>query len=131
MEYQIIRATPETGQIEVLYKQNGADVAVFAIDVPIIGGVFISGEALDIEIQHRAPVWIEVRKQELAAARGFDEITRLVKSLDAPSNLVHAADVKANVDMWEQVTFEQKLCKALIKFKLLESDPTTIFLTKL
>lgn len=128
MDYQIINANADIGQIEVLYKQNGVHLAVYAIDVPIIDGAYLTGEALHAEIMHRAPTWVTTRQRETMTALGFDEIQALVKPLEIPEV---SADAKANEEMWEQVAYEQKLAKALVKFGLLESDPTEIGVTKL
>lgn len=128
MDYQIIHANSETGQIEVLYKQNGNPVATFAIDVPIVNGVFLSGDALDCEIKQRAPIWIIQRKQELASAKGFNSIAALVEPL--PETPIDTQE-SANSEMWAQVEFEKKLAKALVKFGVLQSDPTTIPTTTL
>ena len=126
MEYQIIFANAEIGQIEVLYKENNVGVAAYAIDVPIVDGAFLTGAELDVEIQHRAPVWLGIRKQELANATGFDKISALVQPItkqDAPEVDPSKA---ANTAMWAQVEYEKKLAAALVKFKVLSADPTTI-----
>lgn len=128
MDYQVIRATPKLGQIEVLYKDGGKPVGVFAIDVPVVDGAFLTGDALHAEIMHRAPTWVNQREQEVAAATGFDTIVALVQPL--PVNAL-AEDTLANMEMWEQVEYEKKLAKALIKFGVLQADPTSIGVTQL
>lgn len=131
MEYQIISANAELGQIEVLYKQNGAAVAVYAIDVPIVNGAFLTVTELDAEIQHRAPTWLNLRKQELSNATGFSAITALVHAVtdgDTPEDVNGSA---ANAAMWAQVEYEKKLAAALVKFGVLASDPTTIQVSEL
>jgi hypothetical protein len=84
MDYQIIRATPEIGQIDVLYKEGEKPVGVYAIDIPVVDGAFLTGDALHNEIMHRAPTWVVQREQEVAAATGFDKITALVQPLPTP-----------------------------------------------
>lgn len=123
MDYQIISANAQIGQIQVLYKQDGNPVATFAIDVPIVGGAFVTGDALDVEIKQRAPIWMTQRKNDLATATGFDAITALVQPLPEIEPDPQAA---ANAAMWAQVEFEKKLSKALVKFGVLQSDPTAI-----
>lgn len=78
MDYKIIAADASTGQIQVSYAHEGNDLAVFSIDVPIVDGAFLTGEALDNEIQCRAPTWLVQRKNELSVATGFDQIVALV-----------------------------------------------------
>lgn len=128
MDYQIIRAVPEIGQIEVLYKQDNKPVGVYAIDVPVIDGAFLTGEALHEEIMHRAPTWVNQREQEVSLASGFDTIIALVQPLavDEPTS-----EAQANAAMWAQQEYEQKLAKALVKFGVLESDPSSIETTQL
>ncbi len=131
MEYQIISANAETGQIEVLYKQNGIDLASYAIDVPIVNGSFLTVTELDAEIQHRAPTWLNERKQELSNATGFDEISALVIPIlnSTTTENVNAGNI--NMAMWEQIEFEKKVAAALVKFKVITVDPTAIAVTNL
>lgn len=128
MEYQIISANADIGQIEVLYKQDGVNLAAYAIDVPIVNGSFLTVAELDAEIQHRAPTWLNARKQELASATGFDEIAALVLPL---SNSTTPENVNTNAAMWEQIEFEKKVAAALVKFNVLAVDPTTIAVSNL
>lgn len=74
MDYKIIAADASIGQIQVAYSKDGADVATFVIDVPIADGAFVTGSALEAEIQARAPVWLINRKAEVAAASGFSAL---------------------------------------------------------
>jgi hypothetical protein len=79
MDYRIISADATIGQIQVTYSSNDVDIATYAIDVPVVNGAFLTGDALAEEIQRRAPVWLLERKTEVAAAIGFDQITALVQ----------------------------------------------------
>lgn len=124
MDYKITRADAQIGQIEVTYlKPDGGIAGVYAIDVPIIDGVFITGAELDAEIKHRAPLWATQREQEVASATGFDQISALVEEMPQPEV---DADAEANALMWEQTAFEQRIAAALVKFGVLQSNPTTI-----
>jgi len=128
MEYQIIKATPEIGQIEVLYKEGEKVYGVYAIDVPVVDGSFLTGDSLHEEIMHRAPTWATQREQEVATATGFDQITTLVQELPVQTP---TSEQQANAEMWAQVEFEKKVAKALVKFGLLETNPTEIAVTQL
>lgn len=128
IEYQIVRAAAETGQIDVLYKNDGNVLGIYAIDVPIVDGAFLTGDTLHSEIMHRAPVWVAQRGQEVAAATGFADILALVQPLPQPEV---TPEEQANLDMWSSVDFESKLAKVLVKFGVLQSDPTTVQTTKL
>ena len=79
MDYRIISADAAIGQIHVTYSDAGEDIATYAIDVPVIDGAFLTGDALAAEIQLRAPVWLLERKAAVAAATGFDTIYALVE----------------------------------------------------
>ena len=126
MDYQIISANADIGQIEVLYKQDGVALASYAIDVPIVNGAFFTITELDAEIQHRAPTWLNDRKQELKNATGFDDIAALVIPLSNSTTPENANTDVANKAMWEQIEFEKKVAAALVKFNVLAVDPTKI-----
>lgn len=128
MDYQIIKATPEIGQIEVLYKEGNKPVGVYAIDVPVVDGAFLTGDALHEEIMHRAPVWVNQREQEVTTASGFDSIVALVQPLEVDQP---TSEAQANAEMWAQQAYEQKLAKALVKFGVLATDPTAVEVTTL
>ena len=80
------------------------------------------------EILHRAPTWATTREQEVQAATGFGEIEALVQPL---STTEIDAETEANAHMWYQFKYEQRLAEALVKFGLLEADPTSIPVGKL
>ena len=126
MEYQITSANAEIGQIEVLYKQDGVAIAAYAIDVPVVDGAFLTVAELDVEIQHRAPTWLEVRKQEVITATGFDVINALVQPVTEQDTSEADIGKAANAAMWAQVNYEKKLAAALVKFGVLSVDPTSI-----
>ena len=128
MDYQIVKATPEIGQIEVLYKDGDKPLGVFAIDVPVVDGAFLTGEALHEEIMHRAPTWMTQREQEVQTVAGFDAIAALVQPIQVDEA---TSEQQANAAMWAQVEFEKKVAKALVKFGVLQSDPTAIESTQL
>ena len=85
MDYRIIAADATIGQIQVTYSNNDEDIATYAIDVPVVDGAFLTGDALAAEIQLRAPVWLLARKTEVSAATGFDQINSLVQTPAAPA----------------------------------------------
>lgn len=123
MDYKIIRATPETGQIEVEYIHDGKVAGVYAIDVPVVDGAYITGDVLDAEIRLRAPSWAVQREQEVASATGFDKIVALVT---APVTQEVSPDDLANSLMWQQQQFEKQVAEVLVKFGVLQVNPTEI-----
>ena len=128
MDYKIIHADPAIGQIQVMYSKDGQDVGVFAIDVPIIDGAYLVGDALDVEIKSRAPVWVATRKAETQVASNFDQIEALVQ----PPEVLHVTAEELNRrDMLEQMAFEKRLGPTLVKWGLLSQDPAVIEVTSL
>jgi hypothetical protein len=128
MDYKIIRAHEEIGQIEVAYL-NGSDVVgIYAIDVPVENGAFIVGQQLEDLIQLQAPVWLTQRQSNVAAASNFHQIQSLVEELPAP---LRDPQAEANMIMWDETNLESQVAKVLVKFGVLESDPTTIQVAKL
>ena len=121
--YKVVRAAREIGQIEVAYFDGEKHLGTWAIDVPVQDGQFLTGEALDAEIMHRAPTWAVEREQVVVAASGFDQIEAMVQELPQPTV---DPEAQANAQMWAQVQFEKQVAKALVKFGLLQSDPTEI-----
>ena len=126
--YKIVAADRSVGQIQVAYFQGEKMLGSWAIDVPVADGSFLTTEALDAEIMHRAPSWAVEREQQVATATGFDQIVALVQPL--PVN-EPTSEQQANAAMWAQVDYEKKLAKALVKFGVLSSDPTSIETTQL
>lgn len=122
MEFKIVSATRQLGQIEVAYFFDGKHYGTYAIDVPVVDGVFLTGEALAQEITHRAPTWALEREAAVLSALNFGEIEALIEREQTPA----ANTLPTNLDMWEQVAFEQKIGAALVKFGVLPADPTAV-----
>jgi len=82
MDYKITAADAALGQIEVTYLKDENAVATYTIDVPIVDGQFITGDALSHEILRRAPVWIAERQQAASAAPNFADLAALVEVME-------------------------------------------------
>jgi hypothetical protein len=78
MEYKIVSANAEIGQIQVAYSEDGVALASYAIDVPIIAGAYATGDVLEAEILARAPTWLVNRRAAAQTASGFEDILALV-----------------------------------------------------
>ena len=130
MEYKIISAVESTGQIEVAYLHDNTVVGVFAIDIPIIDGRYLSPSELAVEIQHRAPTFIPERKIEVSNATGFAEIAALVEPIQTAMTEAQKQQTD-NAVMWAQIEFEKQIAVVLVKFGVLNTDPTTIAIGKL
>lgn len=126
MDYKIIRADKNTGQIEVLYLDNKEPLGTYIIDVPIRDGIFISGTELEMEIQGRAPLWEVARRAALVNSPDFSHIEALVELSEVVTN-----KAVNNISMWNDVAKEQELAAMLVKFGVLEKNPTSIEVTTL
>lgn len=126
MDYKIIRANASIGQIEIAYLDGDTVVGVYALDVPVENGAFITGQALEDLIQLQAPVWLVQRQEAASTATNFAQIEALVEELPAAD-----PQAEANAQMWAQAQFEKQVAKALVKFGVLQSDPTEIDVTQL
>ena len=97
MDYKITAADAALGQIEVTYLKDENAVATYTIDVPIVDGQFITGDALSQEILRRAPVWIAERQQAASAAPNFADLAALVQAVEVVSNGINTgAGIIAN-----------------------------------
>lgn len=132
MDYKIISADSSIGQIQVLYTQDGKNLGVYAIDVPIENGAFITGETLDIEIKHRAPTWVTERNNALITATGFNEIEALVQQNQENETKTEEQIQEENTrKMWVKTHFEYDVAEALVKFGLLKTNPMSLTVSNL
>lgn len=132
MEYKIIRAIREIGQIEVMYSKDGEPIGTFALDVPVFNNIFMTGDALNTEILNRAPVWVHNRKAEVANATGFELIEALVQPIEEPTiSSEEIAQERSTLEMWQRMEHEKQIAAMLVKWGVLQSDPTSIDVTKL
>jgi len=85
MEYEITQASQEIGSITVKYSSAGVSLGEYVIDLPIEDSMYITGVALEAEIQSRAPTWLLERLGAVAAVTNFNEIVALVIPAVVPS----------------------------------------------
>jgi len=125
MEYKIVNFYPEEGKIEVFYSDKLSNLF---IDVPINSdGLFIIGQELDAYIKGFIPTWHLERIEKLKeGVSNIDEIANLVEVMPySQESIIAAEEANQNAEMWREIKFEQSVAKALVKFGVLESDPTT------
>lgn len=121
MEYIIRNFDKTNGQITVEY----AGKWTYAIDLPIEDNAFPVGEKLEQIIQSMAPTWLLEREQSLAVeVANTTTIESLVQPLPEP--VVVETLESQNAAMWADLAFEQNVAKTLVKFGVLETDPTVI-----
>lgn len=124
--YKVINFDEATGQLIVEYAVG---MQPLAIDIPIENGLYITGEKLDEYIKGFIPSWhIERMAQINAGIPNKDELKALAQEAYAEIELpnVLTPEQAANAQMWADIDFEQKLAAALVKFGILDSNPTEI-----
>lgn len=129
--FKIINFDAAAGQIFVEFD---AKMAPLVIDVPIKeDGNFLSGDELNTYITGFIPVWHIERINKLSQGiPNANEIAAMVVEPTSISTELSAEEVaaiearEANQRMLQEMAFEKKLAKALIKFGVLQSDPTEI-----
>ena len=126
MNYKIVRFDEITGQLIVEYAVG---MAPLSIDVPIENGLYITGEKLESYIAGFIPTWhIERMAQINAGIPNKDELKALAQ--EAPTEVelpsVLTPEQTANAQMWADVDFEQRLAAALVKFGILDTNPTEL-----
>lgn len=121
MNYIIREFNKESGQLVVEYEGKWT----YAIDLPVEDNAFPVGEKLENIIQGMAPVWLAERESSLnAEVSNIAAIEALVQPI--PEKDAEERAVDPNMAMWTAVKFEQDVAAALVKFGLLQADPTSI-----
>lgn len=77
MNYKIISLDKRLGIITVAFQQDDSLVDHADIEVPIIDGKFITGQALDTLIQSKQPQWLAARTALTAQTTNFAYIAAL------------------------------------------------------
>jgi len=97
MDYKITAVNTAIGQLTIMFVDSaGAEVATYAVDVPIVDGLFVTGIDLEREIQQRAPVWLLERTQSISTVSNLAHLESLVD----PNHVVSIPLVK---QVWEKV----------------------------
>lgn len=126
--YKVLSFNENTGQLVIEFAQG---MAPLSVDVPIENGLYITGEALDNYVKGFIPTWhLERQAQINAGVANADTLKALVEQtaeVQIPTALTPEQEqAEANAKMWAELKFEQDVAKALVKFGVLESDPTQI-----
>ena len=121
--------------MQISYKVTRIDAAANCMDVefsadgkePVIVGVRIpfADEDVDQVIQSFAPtsVWFPRSSEPAAVVDGHSGQMTIPLPSEAPT--------KEDLEAWAQAAFEKQVAAALVKFGVLQSDPTTIGVTQL
>lgn len=126
--YKVLEFNKNSGQLVIEFAVG---MAPLAIDVPIKEGLFITGPELEEYIQGFIPTWHLERQSQLnAGVPNADVLEQLVsEKAEAilPTVLTTEQEQAAQTAaMWEQIAFERKVAATLVKFGVIESDPTEI-----
>lgn len=118
--YIVTRVDQDAKCMDVEFTAKGFDPITVGVRLPTVG------EDVDSVIQSFAPhsVWEPEVVEYAAVPVGKSG------SYTAPS-LEQVQQQRENMQMWAQVEFEQRIAKALVKFGVLQSDPTSIEVTHL
>lgn len=124
--YKVLSFDEAVGQITV--SVDGFNP--MAIDLPLIDGAYPVGTELDTYVMGFFPSYVLDRKAQIAqGVANAAEIAALVEVFD--SSEPPTVEQIANQEMWVQVEFERRVAAVLVKFGVLQSDPTTIGVTQL
>jgi hypothetical protein len=121
--YEIVSVDEAARCMEVVYTSDGQQTMRIGARLPF------EGENLEAVVRMYAPVayWQSEQTPVVAPAVGT------TGSVSPPTQAQQEADAEAqaNARMWEQLQFEKRVAKALVKFGVLQSDPTEIPVTQL
>lgn len=125
--YKVVNFDENTGQLVIDFALGMAPITV---DVPIKDGLYITGEELDAYVQGFIPTWHIERQtqisQGIANTNALKALVEQTADTEIPAISPNLAEEQANLKMWADLQFEKDVAKTLVKFGLLESDPTAI-----
>jgi hypothetical protein len=125
--YRVVNFDETSGQLAVAFAE---DLAPLTIDVPIENGLYLAGDALHQYITGFIPTWhIERQTQIKAGVANKEELKTLVEAtaaVELPVVSQEDLQAKENEKMWTDIQKEKDVIKVLVKYSLLDSDPTEI-----
>lgn len=127
-DYKVLEFNEATGQLVIEYAIGMAPIS---IDVPIKNGLYITGEELNSYVQGFIPTWhLERQAQINAGVANAEELKVLVEQtaeVAVPTTLTPEQQQAAErAKMWSELQFEKDVAKVLVKFGVLQTDPTII-----
>lgn len=119
-QYKVVSVNKDAGCMDVEFKSDGLPDVLVGVRIPF------EGEDVDEVIQSFAPlsVWqpLIVPTQEVSVGH---------EGAYAPAPAAPDENAVANSELWAQVNFEKAVAKTLVKFGVVEADPTEIAVTTL
>lgn len=119
--YTITRVDVDAKCMDVEFKADGFDPITVGVRLPVVGED-IAGvvHAFAPSAFWETPVNTEYQTVEAGTSGIFI----------APTQAQIQQEIE-NAKMWEQISFEKKVAEVLVKFGVLQNDPTTIGVTNL
>jgi len=127
--YEIVAVNEAARVMEVVYTAEGHPTQHISARLPYVG------ESLERVIHMYSPVvlWDERTKEvfvpEVGVSGQIDPSTP-AKVLELQETDEQKQE-RLNLEMWKQVEFEKEVAKVLVKFGVLQSNPTTIEVTQI
>lgn len=117
--YEIASVDEQARCMEIIYRADGHPEQRIGARLPY------AGETLESIVVMYSPVpyWESLQAAVVTPAVGT---TGTITTTPEPT-----AEEIQNAAMWEQAQFEKRVAKALVKFGVLQSDPTEIGVTQL
>lgn len=125
--YEIVSVDAQARCMEIVYRANGLP------EQRIGGRLPYEGEALDGVVHMYAPVayWESLQASVVVPAVGTTGTAPQVPTSSEPLLMPEQIQAAKNAEMSAQIQFEKRVAKVLVKFGVLQSDPTEIEVTKL
>lgn len=119
--YEIISVDSDARCMEVIYRSDGRQEMHMGVRLPW------EGESLEAVIHAHAPViyWQEQDRVVQSVQVGTTGVVAVPQSEQSDES------DQANYEMLFEASVEQKVAKALVKFGVLQSDPTAVEVTQL
>lgn len=116
--YEIVSVDEAARCMEIIYSSDGQQTMHVGARLPF------EGENLEAVVQMYAPVayWQTAQTPVVAPAVGTQGSISPAIQIQQEVDL----EAQANARMWEQLQFEKRVAKALVKFGVLQLDPTEI-----
>lgn len=129
--YKVVQFDEFNGNITVLFDGVSTPITV---DVPIDeSGLYVTGSALDSWVEGFYPHVFAERSEKIRSGIPNADIIRSM--VQVPEDATPASeDQQAAADnsaMWAQLEAEKMIARVLVKFGVLQSDPTEIGVTQL
>lgn len=120
--YTVVEIDEASKRMDIMYSSPGYEDILVGARIPW------SDESVEAIAVMYAPVhnWLEAKKQLLPVVVNTSGTISVPIALPTPTE-----EEIANAEMWAQIDFEQRIAKTLVKFGLLDADPTEIKTTKL